>query len=101
MEKNSGVLANTLNRISRYKVCTLYGALTVFPFFCIYGFIALTPKWKKPIHFLCITIELFFYKDNYGTSSSSDSSQDDCLKLKGQMMFIKEWDAIIFLATPV
>jgi hypothetical protein len=26
---------------------------------------------------------------------------DECLRLKGQMMLIKEWDAIIFLATPV
>jgi hypothetical protein len=29
MEKNSGVLANTLNRILRYKGSTLYRALTV------------------------------------------------------------------------
>ena len=29
MEKNSGVVANTLNRILRYKGSTLYRALTV------------------------------------------------------------------------
>jgi hypothetical protein len=30
MEKNSGVLANTLYRILRYKGSTIYRALTVF-----------------------------------------------------------------------
>ena len=30
MEKNSGVLANTLKRILRYKGSTLYRALTVY-----------------------------------------------------------------------
>ena len=30
METNSGVVANTLNRILRYKGSTLYRALTVF-----------------------------------------------------------------------
>ena len=26
---------------------------------------------------------------------------DEVLKLKGQMLFVQEWDSIIFLATPV
>ncbi len=34
-------------------------------------------------------------------ASSTEDSADQCLKLKGQMLFIKEWDCIIFLGTPV
>ena len=32
---------------------------------------------------------------------TEQSSDDQCLKLKGQMLFVPDWDAIIFLATPV
>jgi hypothetical protein len=31
----------------------------------------------------------------------SSETFDEVLKLKGQMLYVKEWDAIIFLATPV
>ena len=37
----------------------------------------------------------------YNTTVSTDSNVDEYLKLKGQMMYVKEWDCIIFLATPV
>jgi hypothetical protein len=38
----------------------------------------------------------------YGTFSSDSSEYEEtCLKLMGQMLFVKEWDAIIFLATPM
>jgi hypothetical protein len=43
----------------------------------------------------------FCFKAIYGTQISHESSYDECLKLKGQMMYVKEWDSIIFLATPV
>jgi hypothetical protein len=33
--------------------------------------------------------------------SSIENGNDECLMLKGQMLPIKEWDAIIFLATPM
>ena len=28
-------------------------------------------------------------------------SKDECLKLRGQMMYVEEWDSIIFLASPM
>jgi hypothetical protein len=38
----------------------------------------------------------------YGTHSSVNSEYEEtCLKLKGQMLYVKEWDAVIFLAIPV
>jgi hypothetical protein len=41
-----------------------------------------------------------FLANNYD-SPTKDSSNDDGLKLRGQMMFIEEWDSIIFLASPM
>ena len=38
----------------------------------------------------------------FNTQSSLTSEHEECcLKLKGQMMFVKEWEAIIFMAIPV
>ncbi len=31
----------------------------------------------------------------------AEPKHDECLKLRGQMMFIEEWDSIIFLASPM
>lgn len=31
----------------------------------------------------------------------SSENFDEVLKLKGQMLYVKEWDSIIYLATPV
>jgi hypothetical protein len=43
-----------------------------------------------------------YYLAIYGTYSSDSSVYEEaCLKLKGQMLYVKEWDAIIFLATPM
>ena len=52
MEKNSGVLANTLNRILRYKGSTLYRALTILAYIKAYKKLyassyQLTNFWKK------------------------------------------------------
>ncbi|XP_072367934.1 soluble guanylate cyclase 88E-like isoform X12 [Scyliorhinus torazame] len=42
------------------------------------------------------------YKDGNGSSTSESSGDGSrCLRLKGQMRFMPEWESIIFLGTPV
>ncbi len=45
--------------------------------------------------------DLIHMKKSNKYDDQSGSIEDQCLKLKGQMMYVKEWNAIIFLATPV
>ena len=62
---------------------------------------------SEGIFFLLIYVLIFYYSilswiiktDNKRQSNAE--SYDECLKLKGQMLYVKEWDAIIYLAGPV
>ena len=42
-------------------------------------------------------------KFSYSASVDSDKSANahGCLKLKGQMLYVTQWESMIFLATPV
>jgi hypothetical protein len=44
---------------------------------------------------------LNFFCEESVTRQISTESYDECLRLKGQMLFVKEWEAIIYLAGPV
>ena len=54
-----------------------------------------------------MTVEAVRKTTTAGTTSSVDEDDYDpddkrrCLIIKGQMMFMEEWDAILFLGTPV
>jgi hypothetical protein len=36
-----------------------------------------------------------------GTNETNDGDKMEYLKLRGQMLMVQEWDAIVFLAIPV
>ena len=54
--------------------------------------------------FEVMTVEAIRKTTQGGTDDDDDYDPDDkrrCLKIKGQMMFMEEWDAALFLGTPV
>ncbi len=56
-------------------------------------------KVKFQSQLLIISLLLMIFLGSRMQKSSE--TFDEVLKLKGQMLYVKEWDAIIFLATPV
>ena len=56
--------------------------------------------------FEVMTVEAVRKTTAAGTAEDEDDDYDPddkrrCLIIKGQMMFMEEWDAILFLGTPV
>ena len=55
-------------------------------------------KNKMEFGFLILHLLLNFY---FSIDSDGNTIKDDVLRLRGQMVFVKELDSLVYLSTPV